>query len=43
MEQNLAVSEEDMFILGDLIWNLIVELQCITAECAFLLLLEFVL
>lgn len=35
MEENLAVSEEDMFILGDLIWDLMVELQCITAHCAY--------
>lgn len=35
MEKNLAVSEEGMFILGDLIWNLMVELQCITADCAY--------
>lgn len=35
MEQNLAVSEESMFTLGDLIWSLMGELQCITADCAY--------
>lgn len=35
IKQELAMSEEGTLILEDLIWNLLVELQCIWIDCAY--------